>query len=94
MAWNTHENYEMYFGIPGTGAVMLLLNIRLSPQDLSYVTNHAEARFIFVDETLIPLAEAIAPLCPSVEGYVIITDKQLSDRERPPWIRYTATRIF
>jgi fatty-acyl-CoA synthase len=79
MAWNTHENYEMYFGIPGTGAVMLLLNIRLSPQDLSYVTNHAEARFIFVDETLIPLAEAIAPLCPSVEGYVIITDKQLSD---------------
>lgn len=37
LAWNSHENYEIYFGLPGMGAVMLLLNLRLTPQDLAYV---------------------------------------------------------
>ena len=43
LAWNSHENYEIYFGLPGTGAVMLLLNLRLTPQDLAYVINHSGA---------------------------------------------------
>ncbi len=77
--WNTHRHLEAYFGIPGTGAVMLLLNIRLSPTDLSYVVNHAEAKYILVDETLIPIAESVAGQCKSVKGYVILTDKKLSD---------------
>ncbi len=79
LAWNTYRHFEIYFGIPGTGAVMLLLNLRLAPQELSYVVNHAEAKLIFVDESLIDVAEAIAPLCKRVEGYVILTDKALND---------------
>ncbi len=79
LAWNTYEHYEIYFSIPGTGAVMLLLNLRLAPQELSYVVNHAETKFLFFDETLLPIAEAIAPSCKTMEGYVIITDKKLSD---------------
>lgn len=73
LAWNSHHNYEIYFGLPGMGAVMLLLNLRLAPQDLSYVVNHAGARFIIVDQSLLPIAEAIAPFCEHVEGWVIIT---------------------
>ncbi|OQY08007.1 MAG: AMP-dependent synthetase [Desulfobacteraceae bacterium 4572_123] len=79
LAWNTFENYEIYFGVPGTGAVMLLLNLRLSPPDLSYVINHARAKYIIVDETLLPIAEAVAPLCENVKGYVIITGKDIKD---------------
>ena len=79
LAWNTFENYEIYFGVPGTGAVMLLLNLRLSPPDLSYVINHARAKYIIVDETLLPIAEAVAPLCKNVKGYVIITGKDIKD---------------
>lgn len=79
LAWNTHENYEIYFGVPGMGAVMLLLNLRLSPPDLSYVVNHSGAKFIIVDELLLPIAEAIAPSCDSVQGYIVITNKKLSD---------------
>ena len=78
LAWNTHENYEIYFGVPGTGAVMLLLNLKLSPQELAYIINHSEAKIIFVDETLLDIAETIAPLCKSVKGYVIITNKHLA----------------
>ncbi|RLB06981.1 MAG: AMP-dependent synthetase, partial [Deltaproteobacteria bacterium] len=79
LEWNTHRYYEMDFGIPGTGAVLLQLNLRLPPQDLSYVVNHAEAKYIFVDETLIAIAEAIAPMCKTVRGYVILTDRDLAD---------------
>jgi fatty-acyl-CoA synthase len=73
LAWNSHENYEIYFGLPGMGAVMLLLNLRLTPQDLAYVINHSGARFIIVDETLLPIAHAVAPLCENLKGFVIIT---------------------
>jgi fatty-acyl-CoA synthase len=81
LSWNTHRNYEIYFGLPGTGAVMLLLNLRLAPHELSYVINHAKARFIIVEESLLDIIEEIAPRCKTVKGYVFITDKALSDIE-------------
>jgi fatty-acyl-CoA synthase len=77
--WNTHRHFEAYFGIPGTGAVLLLLNIRLSPVDLAYVINHAETQYILVDETLLPLAEAVADQCPTVKGFIVLTDRNLAD---------------
>ena len=77
--WNTHRHLEAYFGIPGIGSVLLLLNIRLAPPDLSYVVNNAETKFVLVDETLIPIAEAIAGQCDTIKGYIILTDKDLSE---------------
>ncbi|MBN2186302.1 MAG: long-chain fatty acid--CoA ligase [Dehalococcoidia bacterium] len=81
LEWNTYRHYELFFGIPGTGAVLLQLNLRLAPSDLIYIINHAEAQLIFVDETLIPVAEAVAPELKTVKGYIIVTDKKLSDIE-------------
>jgi fatty-acyl-CoA synthase len=81
LAWNTYENFEIYFGVPGTGAVMLLLNLRLAPQELTYIVNHSGAKLIFVDETLIPTAEAFAPYCKTVKGYVIIGDHEVNKLE-------------
>jgi fatty-acyl-CoA synthase len=79
--WNSHRNYELYFGIPGIGAVMLLMNLRLGGPDLTYVVNHAETKVVVLDETLIPLAEAIAPECKTVTGWVILTEKDLAEVE-------------
>jgi len=81
LAWNTHQHYELYFGLPGAGAVMVLLNLRLAPGELSYVVNHAGINLILVDEDLFPVAEAIAPACEVVRGYVVISDKKLSELE-------------
>ncbi|ACL06798.1 long-chain-fatty-acid--CoA ligase [Desulfatibacillum aliphaticivorans] len=85
LAWNSNENYEVYFGVPGMGAVMLLLNLRLTPQDLAYVVEHSGCEYIIVDETLLPIAHALAPLCPQIKGYVVITmpGKKMSDVETP-----------
>lgn len=79
--WNTHRHYELYFAIPGTGATLLQMNLRISPEDLSYVTNHSEANYIFVDESLLSVAEAIAPLLTTVKGFIIMTEKPLSEIE-------------
>ncbi len=79
LEWNTYRYYELFFGIPGTGAVLLQMNLRLAPPDLIYIVNHAEARLVFVDETLIPVAEAVASELKTVKGYVIMTNKELSD---------------
>ncbi|MGW8322400.1 MAG: long-chain-fatty-acid--CoA ligase, partial [Thermodesulfobacteriota bacterium] len=79
MDWNSYRNYEMYFAIPGTGAVMLLMNLRLAPADLAYVVNHAETKLVVVDETLLPLVEAAAPQFKTVQGYVVFTDKNIKD---------------
>ncbi|MHA2209696.1 MAG: long-chain-fatty-acid--CoA ligase [Candidatus Thorarchaeota archaeon] len=81
LAWNTYRYFEIYFGIPGSGAVMVLMNPRFSSQELSYVVNHSGAKLIIVDEDLLPVVEEIAPLCETVQGYVILTDKKLDDVE-------------
>ncbi len=81
LAWNTHQHYEIYYGLPGMGAVMVTLNLRLAPHDLAYIINHSETKYIIVDEDLIQIAENIANLCDKVKGYIIITDKDLKDVE-------------
>jgi fatty-acyl-CoA synthase len=77
MEWNTYRHFELYFAISGMGAVVLQMNLRLSPADISYVVNHSEAKIIIVGESLIPMVEAIADQVKTVEGYVVIMDEEL-----------------
>ncbi|MFX1312055.1 MAG: long-chain-fatty-acid--CoA ligase [Promethearchaeota archaeon] len=79
ISWNTHQYYEIYYGLPGMGAVMVTLNLRLAPQDLTYIVNHSGTKYIIVDEDLIQIAEGIASLCDKIKGYIIITEKDLVD---------------
>lgn len=77
--WNSRRHFELYWAIPGLAAAMLQMNLRLAPEDLGYVTDHSDAAWICVDETLLPLAEAIAPLAPQVKGWILLTDKPMSE---------------
>lgn len=77
--WNSHRHFELYFAIPGVAATLLQMNIRISVDDLSFVANHSEAKYIFVDESLLPVAEAIAPNLTNTKGFIIMTDKPLSE---------------
>jgi fatty-acyl-CoA synthase len=53
--WNNAEHLEAYLAIPSMGAVLHTLNIRLFPEQLVYIANHAEDRVVIVDDTLVPL---------------------------------------
>lgn len=61
LMWNEHEHLEAYFGVPATGAVLHTLNLRLHPDELSYIAKHAEDRFLIVDDTLLDLFDRICP---------------------------------
>jgi fatty-acyl-CoA synthase len=71
-AWNHAPHVELYYGISGIGAVCHPINIRLSGQQTEYIINNSEDRVIFVDATLVPLLEKIAPLLETVESYVLL----------------------
>jgi fatty-acyl-CoA synthase len=73
-AWNTQEHTELYMALPCMGAVLHTLNIRLFPEQLAYVVNHAEDRIIFVDDSLVPLLARVADQLTGVELFVIIGD--------------------
>lgn len=79
--WNSRRHYELYWAIPGLAAVLVQLNLRLGPEDLSFVIDDSGTSVICVDETLLPVAEAIAHLLPGVRAWVVMTDKPLSQVE-------------
>jgi fatty-acyl-CoA synthase len=73
--WNSRRHFELYWAIPGLGAVMLQMNLRLGPQDLGYVTDHSDASWVLVDESLLPVAEQLAPHAAKVRGWIVMSDK-------------------
>ncbi|MGO9766707.1 MAG: long-chain fatty acid--CoA ligase [Myxococcaceae bacterium] len=57
LMWNHAAHLELYLGAPLAGGVVHTLNLRLHPDDLAYIVNHAQDRFLVVDEVLLPLLE-------------------------------------
>jgi len=73
-AWNNQRHFELYFAIPCLGAVLHTLNIRLFEEQLTYIVNHAEDELIFVDDSLVPILEKLAPSFQTVKQYVVMGD--------------------
>jgi fatty-acyl-CoA synthase len=57
LMWNHYAHLEAYFGVPAAGGVLHTLNLRLFPEDIAYIVNHARDRFLIVDDVLLPLFE-------------------------------------
>jgi fatty-acyl-CoA synthase len=55
LSWNHHAHLECYFGIPAAGGVTHTLNLRLSPQEIGTIAANGGARFLIVDDILLPL---------------------------------------
>lgn len=72
-AWNTARHLELYFAAPCSGRVLHTLNIRLFPEQLTYIVNHADDEVIFADKSLLGL---LAPLMPTFERlqHIVIMD--------------------
>ncbi|MFL6116888.1 MAG: long-chain fatty acid--CoA ligase, partial [Catenulispora sp.] len=72
--WNNQEHLEAYFAVPSMGAVLHTLNIRLYPDQITYIANHAEDKVLLVDGSLIPLLARVLPGFSTVEHVVIVGD--------------------
>ncbi|MEW1637400.1 long-chain fatty acid--CoA ligase [Streptomyces sp. NPDC093801] len=72
LMWNNSEHVEAYFAIPSMGAVLHTLNLRLPPEQLVFIVNHAADRVVLVNGTLLPLLAPLLPHLPTVEHVVVV----------------------
>jgi fatty-acyl-CoA synthase len=77
-AWNDQQYLEAYLAIPSMGAVLHTLNIRLFPEQLAYVVNHAEDKVVIVDASVAPLFARVRDECKTVEHVIVAGEGDLS----------------
>jgi fatty-acyl-CoA synthase len=70
--WNNNEHLVAYFAVPSMGAVLHTLNLRLFPDQVAYIANHAEDQVVLVDSTLIPLLAKVLPQLSTVKHVVVV----------------------
>ncbi|GAB3352041.1 long-chain fatty acid--CoA ligase [Modestobacter lapidis] len=73
-AWNSARHLELYFAAPCTGRVLHTLNVRLFPEQLTYIANHAEDEVVFVDRTVLPLLWPLIDTMTTVRHVVVMDD--------------------
>ncbi|MBL4639521.1 MAG: long-chain fatty acid--CoA ligase [Kordiimonadaceae bacterium] len=73
IAWNTHRHLELYYASSGMGAICHTVNPRLAPEDVAFILRDAGTKIVFLDDTFIPLVEAVAAEDTPVETWVIMT---------------------
>ena len=70
--WNNNEHLEVYTAVPAMGAVLHALNIRLAPEQVTYIANHAEDEVVFVDGSLVDTFASLLPQMRTVRHVVVV----------------------
>jgi len=76
LAWNDYRHLEAYYGIGGAGFVCHTINPRLFPEQIAFIINHADDRYVMVDLLVWPLIEKIAGKLENVKGFIVLTGEQ------------------
>lgn len=70
ISFNNHQLLEGYYGVIQARAVVMPLNVRLSPPEMTGILNHSGARVVFYEADFAPLVEALRPACGAVEHWI------------------------
>jgi 3-(methylthio)propionyl---CoA ligase len=81
MAWNSHRHMELYYGASGSGAVLHTFNPRLHPDQVVYISDHAEDQVLFFDLTFLPVVEAVAARVKTIKHFIVMTDRAHMPKE-------------
>ncbi len=73
-AWNSYRHFEVYFAVPCMGAVIHTLNVRLFPEQVVFIANHAEDSVVLVDATLLPVFQKIRSQLKTVKQVIVFPD--------------------
>ncbi len=92
LSFNTHQLLEGYYGVVQARALVMPLNVRLSPVELINILNHSGAKMLLFENDFAPLIERLRPACPGIQRYVTLDEKvaaadltseELLDQGRP-----------
>jgi fatty-acyl-CoA synthase len=79
MDWDSHRYLESYFAIPMMGATLMMVNIRLSPEQIAYTIDHADVEILLVNKDFLPVLDQIRDKLPKLKHLILLTD----DGEKP-----------
>ncbi|MCF7750134.1 fatty acid--CoA ligase [Bacillus subtilis subsp. subtilis] len=74
MDWDSNRYLESYFAIPMIGAVLMMVNIRLAPEQIAYTLNHSGARVILANREFLPVLEDIGGQLPDLRTRILLDD--------------------
>jgi fatty-acyl-CoA synthase len=75
LSFNTHQLLEGYYGVVQARSIVMPLNVRLSPLELTNILNHSGARMLLFENDFVPLVEMLKPACRGIERFVTLNDK-------------------
>lgn len=75
LAWNTNRHFELFYAVPGLGAVLNTVNPRLFDEQITFILNHAEPDVLLFDKTFLPLVERLAPQLRTVRTFVMLANE-------------------
>jgi fatty-acyl-CoA synthase len=99
LSFNNHQLLEGYFGVPLARAIVMPLNVRLTPAELAGILNHSGARMLIFENDFAPLVEVLRKACPAIEHFVTVDDKipaatmtyeEMLSAGRPERVDYTS----
>ncbi len=74
IAWNNARHIEIYYAVSSIGAIVHTINPRLKPEQIAWMVNHAEDKFLCFDTTFAPIIAGVHKACPTVEKWISLTD--------------------
>ena len=81
LSLNCHRLLEAYYGVLEAGAVLLPLNVRLAPSELSHILNDSGAKTLFLQREFVPLVESFRTSVPGIENFFV-----LDSEPQAPWL--------
>lgn len=88
LAWNTYRHQELYFAVPGMGAVLHTINPRLFADQIEYIIQHAEDTVLFFDITFSNLLEPLLPKLKHVRAFIALCDIDQLPQNIPNCLSY------
>ena len=85
MDWDGHRYLECFFGIPMSGAVLMTVNVRLSPEQILYTLNHARATVILCNTEFLDLLAELRPMLTHAKLFVCLDDDASAVRPGFAW---------
>jgi fatty-acyl-CoA synthase len=81
LGYNSHQLLEAYYGVVQMGAVLLPLNIRLTPQEIAFILNDSESVALFYNRDFLPMVEALRSHAPTIKHYVSLEGEAGNDAD-------------
>ncbi|HGM7333983.1 TPA: fatty acid--CoA ligase [Stenotrophomonas maltophilia] len=74
MDWDSNRYLEAYFAVPMIGAVLMMVNVRLAPEQIAYTLNHSGARVLLAHREFLPILDGIDEQLPDLRTRILLED--------------------